>query len=508
MASNINPNNIDGAYPVAGQDNNSQGFRDNFTNIKTNFQYTEDEINDLQNKAILKAALVGQTLDNNMNGALLQGARIQNFSATAVPLTGTSGTITVNYTSGHYQTVSTSGNITLAFGQFPASGIYGYIKVQINITNTAHTVTLPPAVSLGIVGIQGISPGTPGVTNTITFATTGKYEFAFGTNDGGSTITIFDLNRALTNFSAADLSIDDLTATGNVSAAGNVIGGNINTAGLLSATGNVVGGNLTTGGNIVTTNTFIGGNYLGGTNGSIVVPGTTGLIQAANIVGNVNLSSSNGSVPPLKFTTGSNTTPAAAGGVEFDGEAFYASIDAGQRAAISLEHFRCVQSSPGDIALTNSATAQAVFGSTDDSITLAANTTYFLEALYVVGPGTGTNLNAVTMSTVFAVTSALTSLRYTADTTVGLASDVNDTKRKLVTAPTASVVTDAAAGGNESYFTVMLKGVLVTNAATTVTPQIAFSGSPAASSLRTLVGSYLRLSPVGSSSVSAVGNWS
>ena len=30
MASNINPNNIDTTYPVAGQDNDSQGFRDNF----------------------------------------------------------------------------------------------------------------------------------------------------------------------------------------------------------------------------------------------------------------------------------------------------------------------------------------------------------------------------------------------------------------------------------------------------------------------------------------------
>ena len=44
MASNINPNNIDGSYPVAGQDNNSQGFRDNFTNTATNFQYAADEI--------------------------------------------------------------------------------------------------------------------------------------------------------------------------------------------------------------------------------------------------------------------------------------------------------------------------------------------------------------------------------------------------------------------------------------------------------------------------------
>ena len=31
MTSSINPNNIDGTYPIAGQDNDSQGFRDNFT---------------------------------------------------------------------------------------------------------------------------------------------------------------------------------------------------------------------------------------------------------------------------------------------------------------------------------------------------------------------------------------------------------------------------------------------------------------------------------------------
>jgi hypothetical protein len=60
MTSAINPNNIDGAYPVAGQDNNSQGFRDNFTNTKTNFEYAASEITDLQNKASSKVSFVRQ----------------------------------------------------------------------------------------------------------------------------------------------------------------------------------------------------------------------------------------------------------------------------------------------------------------------------------------------------------------------------------------------------------------------------------------------------------------
>ena len=53
MSSNINPNNIDTTYPVAGQDNDSQGFRDNFTNIKNNFTEAQTELNDLQTKVWL-----------------------------------------------------------------------------------------------------------------------------------------------------------------------------------------------------------------------------------------------------------------------------------------------------------------------------------------------------------------------------------------------------------------------------------------------------------------------
>ena len=55
MTSAINPNNIDGTYPIAGQDNNSQGFRDNFTNTKTNFEFAAEEITELQNKAIFNS---------------------------------------------------------------------------------------------------------------------------------------------------------------------------------------------------------------------------------------------------------------------------------------------------------------------------------------------------------------------------------------------------------------------------------------------------------------------
>jgi hypothetical protein len=97
MSSNINPNNIDTAYPVAGQDNDSQGFRDNFTNIKTNFEFAADEIDDLQSKVVLKAALTGTTLDNDMGGSVIKNAKLQGTRYTRIAPTDTTGTINIDF---------------------------------------------------------------------------------------------------------------------------------------------------------------------------------------------------------------------------------------------------------------------------------------------------------------------------------------------------------------------------------------------------------------------------
>jgi hypothetical protein len=196
MSSNINPNNIDGTYPVAGQDNNSQGFRDNFTNIKTNFQYAEDEISELQSKALLKSALTGTTLDNDMLGSLIYNATIADFGASRLALGTVSGSQTINYALGHFQTLTTAGSVSLAFTNFPVAGIAGVVSVQVTVASTAHTLTLPSAVSVNNTGIVGLNPS----TNVITFATTGTYTFQFVSSDAGATITVNDVNKRIQPF--------------------------------------------------------------------------------------------------------------------------------------------------------------------------------------------------------------------------------------------------------------------------------------------------------------------
>jgi len=196
MSSNINPNNIDGTYPVAGQDNNSQGFRDNFTNTKTNFQYAETEITDLQNNAILKSALSGTTLDNNMGGSSVTDGVIADFGLTRIALGTVSGSATINYASGHFQTLTTGGSVSLAFSNFPPSGVTGIVYVQVSVSSTAYTLTLPVSVSINAAGIQGLNAS----TNVITFASTGTYLFQFITSDGGASVTVNEVNKALDPF--------------------------------------------------------------------------------------------------------------------------------------------------------------------------------------------------------------------------------------------------------------------------------------------------------------------
>jgi hypothetical protein len=251
MTSAINPNNIDGAYPVAGQDNNSQGFRDNFTNTATNFQYAADEISDLQANAVLKAALTGTTLNNDMGGSVLSNAKLQDMSETVVALGTVSGSTTINYALGSFQTLTTNGAVTLAFSNFPAASAAaaGTVRVQVTVANVIHTLVLPAAVTVNARGIQGLNTS----TGVISFAATGVYTFEFTTSNGGTTISVVEVNKQiqpfnnssedLTSTAAANLALttsyfSTVTAETATLAAG--VNGQIKTFAMYSASGNMV----------------------------------------------------------------------------------------------------------------------------------------------------------------------------------------------------------------------------------------------------------------------------
>jgi len=299
MTSQINPADIDGNYPIAGVSNNTQGMRDNFTNTRTNFQYAADEITDLQNKAVLKAALSGTTLDNNLGNNVVYNALVKGISGTVVAIANTSGTITIDCSAGPYQSINMAGNVSLSFtsNTWPTAGTLGMLRTQITVDQVGRTLTLPSTVSNGIVGIQGYS------SNVITFANTGTYEFGFSTTNAGNAITIVDFNRPL-NYYTNDLNIaantvstssitGALTVAGGVGVQGNLyvngdIFGNVTvtdiSVGTVTASGNV----LTSAGNVLVTGGVGGVGYTSGAGGTVS--------QATNKATGVTLNKQSGAI--------------------------------------------------------------------------------------------------------------------------------------------------------------------------------------------------------------------
>jgi hypothetical protein len=124
-----------------------------------------------------------------MNGQPLYNFEASQVSGTLNQFNATSGTVVLDWDYGSYQTLTTNGSVTLGFTNFPAAGVAASIVLQITISSTAHTLTLPAAVSIGISNLQGYA------SNIITFNQTGTYTFEFSTVNGGSAVTIIDLNR-------------------------------------------------------------------------------------------------------------------------------------------------------------------------------------------------------------------------------------------------------------------------------------------------------------------------
>jgi hypothetical protein len=290
MTSQVNPNNIDGTYPVAGQDNDSQGFRDNFTNIRNNFTFTKAEIEDLQNKVVLKSALLNTTLSNDFAGNALVNPTFTSWRETYNNIGSASGSVTINFVNGNFQKLTMSGSTTLTFS-FPTNTVnqYSSVKLWINNTNSAWTLTLPAAVSLnGPLSIGGAAGSPPVITFTSTeISNNNDYFFEFFTVDGGTTIGIIDHTRN------RDIALTAYNISGNLSANGNVTLGSSTTSNVVVAattgsTSSTTGALVVNGGIGVAGNTFINGNLI--INNGIINPDyfIANVVTGQNLFANVN----------------------------------------------------------------------------------------------------------------------------------------------------------------------------------------------------------------------------
>jgi len=146
MSSQINETNIDSTYPVAGKDNDSQGFRDNFSAIKTNFINAKSEIEDLQSKVLLKSALEGGVLSNDLGGSNIFNGNYTNFHGTSYAQS-VSGTANIDVEKGSLQAFTLTTDSIFTFTNWPVSG--NYAKVRAHFRSNGSSVSVGNDVVIG-----------------------------------------------------------------------------------------------------------------------------------------------------------------------------------------------------------------------------------------------------------------------------------------------------------------------------------------------------------------------
>jgi hypothetical protein len=165
VTSNINFAAINENFPVAGQDNDTQVFRDNFDTIKTNFSEAKTEITDLQDNSA-RTDQDNDFLYNVVGSLTLQDAylRKKDYGAAIV-----AGTQDISFKQAMYHVVKVGANTSLSFSEFPT----GVVDVT----------------GLGQIGKATLELYGDGTTRTITFTTTGSTVFKKLGFPGSVTVT-------------------------------------------------------------------------------------------------------------------------------------------------------------------------------------------------------------------------------------------------------------------------------------------------------------------------------
>lgn len=178
MASNIISETINAAFPVAGVDNDTQGFRDNFSTIKDSLASAKSEIESLQDDTAKINA------SNDFSGNDINDANFVKVTDEWINVGTVSANLDVTFNNGHYQVATISNNVALTFVDWPASGRLAKMRIELIGDNTERTITF--ATEGGGAVLAGSN-----VPATITVnASTDHYIYDVWTFNGGNTIYV------------------------------------------------------------------------------------------------------------------------------------------------------------------------------------------------------------------------------------------------------------------------------------------------------------------------------
>lgn len=154
-----------------------------------------------------------------------------------------------------------------------------------------------------------------------------------------------------------------------------------------------------------------------------------------------------------------------------------------------------------DFTGTNVNTAQPVFNTPEDSLSVAAATSYVFDAWYHIHT-TGTTSHG--LSLLFGGTATITSIAYSCMTSTPITEVFGGPLFGWVSQATAFNIAGALASA--THHNIFLTGIVRFNAAGTFIPQYQWSAAPGVAGV-TLANSYFSMTPFGSNTAKAIGPW-
>lgn len=186
MTSQINYDIIIETFPIAGEDNDSQGFRDNFAATKAGLYTAKNEITALQNNTVKTASLdTNSPVVNDMGGSTIYNGLHKDFNGVYHNAGLATGIITVDVAQGPLQRFTLTGNVVLNFNNWPEAGAVGLVRLMV-IGNQAGTRTVNFSTAN-----SGIIRAESGLNLPATIGQDGKYSvFEAWTFDAGTSVFI------------------------------------------------------------------------------------------------------------------------------------------------------------------------------------------------------------------------------------------------------------------------------------------------------------------------------
>lgn len=197
-SNDINTGGIDTTYPVAGQDNDSQGFRDNFSNIKQALDDTKAAVQSLET-----TSPTGLTADetqgiNNFNDKIIAKAILKDTAMAAPSAETIAGETNVDFQSGHYRrliltTEKPDTNTVVVTNWAPAESMgHMILEVRSNNNNQKNLAFSSPSGDiLTDTSNLDLSAGYYDMTST----SQAKYIFEIWSPDQGANIFVYFVGK-------------------------------------------------------------------------------------------------------------------------------------------------------------------------------------------------------------------------------------------------------------------------------------------------------------------------